>query len=78
MALLSLSLPQVLKDEEERANYDYMLDNPGNSLVIKTHAYMLHMLSLSHTHTHYQMRSTDTTTITTAREWLLKWMSGLS
>ena len=21
---------QVLKDEDERANYDYMLDNPGN------------------------------------------------
>ena len=23
---------EILKDEEERANYDYMLDNPGTAV----------------------------------------------
>ena len=27
----------MLKDEEERANYDYMLDNPGESVVLHTY-----------------------------------------
>ncbi len=39
---------QILKDEEERANYDYMLDNPGMATqLLTTHPWKA--MSLPHT-----------------------------